>query len=91
MSNDHATASRYSTQLVLTQRGVAGHLWQAVCGPGGGCVELRRHPVRAAVRQPAFRRREHPQPIQKDQGGSTSDSASLACVCDAPSEDLSEW
>jgi len=31
-----------------------GHLWQAVLRAGGGRVELRRHPVRAAVRLAAL-------------------------------------
>ena len=46
----------------------SGDLWQTVCGPRGGCVELRCCALRPAVWLVAIRRREHTDPLQEDQG-----------------------
>ena len=70
----------------------AGDIGPPVFGPRGGRVELRRHPVRAPLRQPALRRREHPQPLQKDQGASKNKTFCLsnkACPKDGTLHPLS--
>ena len=78
-NGNHISALRLSE--LRRSRGDHGHV---IRGARGGRVVVRGNPLRAAVRQPAVRRREHPVSLQKDQGRDVLAAEPPQCADEGP-------